>query len=347
MEANLIKKYSPKFNIKLTDGKAYPLIRITIKDKYPKVLTARKVDDKRSIYFGSYPNVGAMRLVLKTIRRIFPFESTLNHSKKTCLYYHLGLCPCCEYHGDGDYKKTIQRIIKFLEGQTKSVIKDLETERNSLSKIEHYEEANLIQKKIDAIKYVTSPVYKPFEYELNPNLKIDIRQKETALLLEILQNHGINIKKINKIECFDISNISGSFVTGSMVVFENGDAKKSEYKRFKIRSEVKGKPNDVAAISEIINRRLKHSDWKFPDLIIVDGGKGQVSSARNEIQKSKLNIPVIGLAKKEETIVTSDLKEINLSRNNQALYLIMRIRDEAHRFAIYYHRKLRSKNIFN
>lgn len=347
LEANLIKEFLPKFNIKLMDGKAYPLIRITIKDKYPKVLTARKEDDKRSLYFGPYPNAGSMKLVLKTVRRIFPFETALNHPKKPCLYYHLSLCPCCEYYGDGKYKKEIRRIINFLKGKTKDVIKDLEKERNTLSKSENFEQANLIQKKIDAIKYVTSPIYKPFEYELNPNLKTDIRQKETTLLLEVLNRHGIDVKKLERIECFDISNISGSLVTGSMVVFENGDPNKNEYKRFKIKNETMGKPNDFAAIAEIISRRLKHTDWTLPDLIIVDGGKGQVSFANKAMNELGINIPIIGLAKREETIITSNLKEINLPRNNQALYLIMRVRDEAHRFAINYHKKLRSKNIFS
>ncbi|OGH06091.1 MAG: hypothetical protein A2W22_04215 [Candidatus Levybacteria bacterium RBG_16_35_11] len=346
LEANFIKKYQPKFNIKLTDGKSYPLIRITIKEKFPKILTARRMENNKSIYFGPYPNAGAMKMVLKTIRRIFPYESVKNHPKKTCLYYHIGLCPCCEALGDGEYRKNIRRIIKFLNGQTKNVILDLEKERNLESKEENYEKASLIQKRIEAIKYVTSPVYKPQEYEFNVNLISDIRERERVLLQKTLNDYGIPIEKLERIECFDVSNIHGNLVTGSMVVFENGEPQKSGYRRFRVRSEVKGKPNDVLAMEEIIKRRLKYKEWQKPDLIIVDGGKGQVSAAMKVLKEENIDISVIGLAKREETIITPSLRELKLPRNNPGLYLIMRIRDEAHRFAITYHRKLRSKALF-
>lgn len=346
LEANYIKKYNPKFNIKLTDGKSYPLIKITIKDKYPKVLMARRIEEKKSIYFGPFPDIGAMKMVLKLIRRIFPYESVRNHPKRICLYHHINLCPCCEILGDGEYKKNIRRIIKFLKGQTKNVISDLEKERNLESKKENYEEAKIIQQKINAIKLITSPVYKPWEYELNPNLKSDIRTSELEALRKALDDNGVKTEKLTRIECFDISNIHGNQVAGSMVVFINGDSEKSEYKKFKVRSEIKGKPNDVQAMEEILKRRLKHNDWQNPDLIIVDGGKGQVSSATKALNESKIEIPAIGLAKREETIITSDFKEINLPRNNPGFYLILRIRDEAHRFAVTYHRKLRSREMF-
>jgi len=346
LEANYIKKYTPKFNIKLTDGKSYPLIEIAIKDKCPKVLTARKIENKKSIYFGPYPNIKEMKMVLKLIRRIFPYESVRNHPKKVCLYHHINLCPCCEVFGDGEYKKNIKRIIKFLKGQTKNVISDLEKERNIESKKENYEEAEIIQQKIDAIKLITSPVYKPWEYELNPNLKSDIRISELDALEKALEDNGAKTEKLTRIECFDISNIHGNQVTGSMVVFINGDPEKSEYKRFKVKSEVKGKPNDVQAMEEILKRRLRHDDWHNPNLIIVDGGKGQVSSATKALSESKKEIPVIGLAKRKETIITTDFREINLPKTNPGFYLLLRIRDEAHRFAVTYHRKLRSKEMF-
>ncbi|OGH10141.1 MAG: hypothetical protein A2152_00775 [Candidatus Levybacteria bacterium RBG_16_35_6] len=345
LEANLIKKHAPKFNIKLTDGKEYPLIRITVKEKCPKVLTARKIDDKDSIYFGPYPNANAMRLVLRILRRIFPYESVKNHPKKTCFYYHINLCPCSEVYGNKEYRKDIRRIIKFLKGQTKNVISDLEKERDSESNNENYEKADQIQKRIEAINYVTSPFYKPQEYEFNANLKSDIRENEINSLRKTLNENRVYIERLSRIECFDVSNIHGNLVTGSMVVFIDGDPEKSGYRRFKVRSEIKGKPNDVQAIGEIIGRRLKHREWQKPDLIIVDGGKGQVDSALKTLSESKIKISVIGLAKREETVITPDLKEINLPRTNPGLYLIMRIRDEAHRFAITYHKKLRAKEL--
>ena len=347
LEANLIKKHQPKYNIKLTDGKAYPLIKISVKDEYPKVLVARKPDDERSIYFGPFPNTGAMRLVLKTIRRIFPFQSTQNHPNKLCFYYHLGLCPCPGVLKDKKYKQTIKHIVKFLNGQTKSVIKDLEKERNDFSKAQQFEDALLVQNKIDAIKLVTSKFYKPFEYEKNPNLREDIRTEELNLLIENLNKENIGITKLNRIECFDISNTSGKNATGSMVVFINGEKESSLYRKFKIRGSYNDLPNDFAMMEEVITRRLKHSGWGFPDLIIVDGGKGQISSAVKALANEDIHIPIVGLAKQEEIIITADFKEIILPKDSKQLHLVMRIRDEAHRFAINHHKKLRAKSIYN
>lgn len=346
LEASLIKKYKPKYNLKLTDDKAYPLIRVTIKDKYPKVLTARKVENDNDLYFGPFPNSGSVKLVLKITRRIFPYVSVSNHPKKICFYNHIGLCPCPEVLNDRHYKTNIKHLVKFLNGKTKSVIKDLEKERNTKSKSEKYEEASKIQKQIDAIKYVTSPVIKPFEYELNPNLKIDLRNEEINTLITILSNYNINLKKLERIECFDISNFSGKNSVGSMVVFENGESKKAQYRRFKIIN-TNGRQNDFQAMNEIIKRRFKHTEWTKPNLIIVDGGKPQVSSAISALSKYNIYIPIIGLAKKDEEIITENFTTIKLSKSSKALHLIMRIRDEAHRFAITYHKKLRSKESFS
>ncbi len=352
LESHYIKKHKPKYNIKLTDDKAYPLIRITIKDSYPKVLIARKASDKNSIYFGPYPNAaGALRLTLKTIRRIFPYQSVPNHAKRICLYYHLGLCPCPPVFASRqlrkDYKKTIKHITDFLNGNTKKIIKDLTKERNSLSIKENFEKAKAIQNKITAIELITGPFYKTkLDLDINPNLTDDLRKKEMNDLINILNENGVCVKTLERIECFDISNTSGTNATGSMVVFIQGEKDGSKYRKFKIKT--LNSPNDSAMMEEVLQRRMKHSEWPMPDLIIVDGGKGQVSAALKIMKQfNNLTIPIIGLAKREETILTSDFKEIVLSKSSPALKLIMRIRDEAHRFAISYHRKLRSKNFLN
>ncbi len=347
LEANLIKKYRPKYNIKLTDGKAYPIIKITVKDTYPRVLIARKTDDPRSLYFGPFPNANSMRLVLKTIRKIFPFQSVLNHPNKLCFYSHLGLCPCPSVTNDKKYKKTITHIVKFLNGEAKSVVRDLEKERNYFSKKQQFEYALSTQNKIDAIKLVTSKLYKPFEYEKNPNLREDIRNEELNLLMENLIKENVNVTKLNRIECFDISNTSGKDATGSMVVFINGEKESSLYRKFKIHNTYNDRPNDFAMMEEVITRRLKHTEWIFPDLIIVDGGKGQISSAQRALAQANIQIPIIGLAKQKEIIITADFKEIILPQDSKELHLVMRIRDEAHRFAIGYHKKLRAKSAYN
>ena len=234
----------------------------------------------------------------------------------------------------------------FLEGNTKKIIKDLEKERDSLSKKLDFENASLLQKKIDAIKLITSPFYKPFVYEENPNFKSDVLQKELNSLIQILNENKVNVKKLERIECYDISNISGKSATASMVVLKNGEKDTSSYRRFKIRGFYNNKANDFAMLSEVLKRRFNHNEWPFPDLLVVDGGKGQVSSVLKVLSKLNVKIPLIGLAKKEETIITSALKEIKLPRNSKALLLIIKIRNEAHRFAITYHKKLRSKLIF-
>lgn len=349
LEANYIKKFKPKYNIRLTDGKSYPLIRITIKDKYPKIVIARNRNDKSSIYFGPYPNSSALKLVLKLTRRIFPYQSVLNHTKKICLYYHLGLCPCPYVFDTKDlrkeYRKNIQHIISFLEGRTKKVVGDLEKEKNKLVKKEEFEKANVIQNKINAIHIITDPLYKKkVDNNINPNLEEDLRSSELSELKSILKKNNTQVLDLERIECFDISNILGTNATGSMVVFINGEKDGSKYRKFKIKTI--GSPNDFGMIEEVLRRRLSHKEWPMPDLLIVDGGKGQVSSALKVLamkQFGNLTIPVIGLAKQFETIVTSDFKEISLPKESSALKLIMRIRDEAHRFAITYHKKLRSK----
>jgi len=352
LEAALIKKYKPKYNIRLVDGKSYPLIRVVSKAEFPAIVTARKMDDKKSLYFGPYPSSTSVRLVLKSLRKIFPYQSILNHPKRICLYHHLGLCPCPPLFKTNEekknYKKTIRHIIGFLEGKSKEEIKKLEEERNNLSKNEEYEKASLVQSQLDAIYYVTQPKHQAFDYQVNPNLREDLRQKEMQDLQKILLENNISINLPKRIECYDNSNIQGTNPVSSMVVLTDGEIDKSQYRKFKIRS-VKG-PNDFATMQEVLTRRFKHNEWPMPDLLVVDGGKGQVSSAKEALQilNMKQQMPkftIIGLAKREEIIITSDLHEIKLSRKNPALQLIMRIRDEAHRFAITYHRKLRSKAV--
>lgn len=348
LESDYIKRYKPKYNIKLTDDKAYPLIRITVKDIYPKVLIARKAQDKNSIYFGPFPNAAsALALTLKTIRRIFPYQSVLNHPKKLCLYYHLNLCPCPEVLNDKEYKTNINHLIDFLNGKTKKVIKELEIERDKFGKLEEFEKADLIQKKINAIKLITGPFYKTgLDFNIDPNLKEDLLSNALSSLRYTLYQNKVYVKKLQRIECYDISNIAGTNATGSMVVFTNGEKDSSQYRRFRIKnfSNFPNLPNDFAMMREILSRRLSHKEWPMPDLIIVDGGKGQVSSGLKVLQQMDKNIPLIGLAKRQESIITSNFKEIVLPKHSEGLKLVMKIRDEAHRFAITYHRKLRSKN---
>jgi excinuclease ABC subunit C len=373
LEAYFIKKYHPKYNIRMADDKSYPLIKITKKDDYPSVLFARKMDDPRSSYFGPYPNSGAVKLVLKTLRRAFPYTSTLNHAKRVCLYHHLGLCPCPPIFNSPElkkeYRKNIFNIIRVLEGKSQMVVKDLTKEMEELSENERFEEAAELKRKINALKIITEPAHRPFEYDVNPNLRSDIREKELEGLRTALKEKGLPLKKLERIECYDISNIQGTNSTGSLVVLTNGEIDKSQYRKFKIHLD--GKPNDFAMMQEMLERRLKHDEWASPDLIIVDGGKGQLSSALEAMKKKDIFFPVVGLAKREETIIIpteqvffdnsmvaensdgglkpygpneNNFLELVLPKSSPSLHLIQRIRNEAHRFAITYHRKLRSRS---
>lgn len=371
LEAFYIKKFRPKYNIKLIDGKSYPLIRITIKDEYPVVMFARQMTDDSSLYFGPFPNAGAVKLVLKTLRKIFPFVSVLRHPPYKCLYYHLGLCPCPIINSSTEsrkvYSSSIKSIIKMLDGKTRDVIRDLESERELASGKEEYEEANFLQKKIDALRLITEPVHAPFEYDTNPNLRSDLRQEELDQLKTALIEHGLEVNTLSRIECYDISNIQGTNSTGSMVVLTNGEIDKSQYRKFKISLD--GKPNDFAMMEEMLTRRLKHTEWPDPSLLLIDGGKGQVASVLVALSATGRSFPVVGLAKREETLIIAkdqpffnkntkvvstgrklygtnedSFQELSLGRKSPALNLVKRIRDEAHRFAVSYHRTLRSKS---
>lgn len=374
LEAFYIKKFAPKYNIRLTDNKSYPLIRITVKETYPAVLTARKTDDPHSIYFGPFPSSSSVRMVLRVLRRIFPYHSTVNHPKHACLYHHLGLCPCLPAYDTTEnraaYKKNIKLIIRILEGEVRPLIRELEGERDLASKSEEFENALILQKQIDALTYITQPFHNPVDYHVNPNLREDLRMSEMKDLQEVLKKAGYtDLKLPEKIECYDISHFQGKLTVASMVVFMYGEKDGSLYRKYKIQHEKT--PDDFMSMREVLTRRLKHTEWEYPDLLIVDGGRGQVSSALEVFMEKGITIPLIGLAKREEHIIVplnhpkivrqpgvhntgygapkskdSDVfLEIGLPKKSKGLLLMMRIRDEAHRFAITYHRLLRSKNL--
>jgi excinuclease ABC subunit C len=247
------------------------------------------------------------------------------------------------------YQQQIKRIVAMLEGKSQKIMKDLAKERDLLTRSENFEKAQEVQRQLQALAYVTQPFRQGFEYDTNPNLRSDTRSEEVSILQKVLQAHGMQVSLPEKIECYDISNIQGTNAVGSMVVFIEGEKESALYRKYKIRRE--NTPNDFAMMEEVLTRRLKHTEWKYPDLLVVDGGKGQITSALKALASHNLQIPLIGLAKREETIIIpkgiseDHFEEVSLSKNSPALQLLMRIRDEAHRFAITYHRKLRSKKM--
>lgn len=341
LEAKLIKKFQPQFNAQLKDDKDFLYILIS-KENFPAVITGRKQDLNRAkTYFGPFPSANAARITLKTLRRILPFRINCTPlQNRACLGYHIGLCPgvCAGKISPQDYAKIITRIKKFLNGDSQKLIFELEREVKKLSKELEFEKAALIQNKINSIKHITQKVESVEKYLSGPS----ILESQYQFQLEGLRN-ALGLNKIpERIECYDISNISGTSSTGSMVVLTAGQVTKSEYRRFKI-IKVKG-VNDPAMMKEVLERRFSNK-WQKPDLIIVDGGKQQLSAGLDVLNKFNLQIPIFGLAKKlEEIYIPGKKTTIRFKPNSPALFLLQRIRDEAHRFAIGYHRLLRSKS---
>lgn len=337
LEANLIRKLAPKYNVDWKDGKSYPLIEITIKDTVPMVRFVRQETNPKARYFGPYPTGSDLTWLLRFLRRLFPYVSQPHRGNKPCLRSHLGLCPCPEVFTNKEaqkqYKKDLNNLIEFLEGKRQVVQKRLVKEMEEASSKQDYEKAGDLKAKIDKIGFATMERIQPWEYELNPNLVTDRRETELKELAEVL-----GIPTIEKIECYDISNTAGTNATGAQVVFVNGVPEKKFYRRYKIKKE-KG-PDDFAMMEEMLKRRLK-SDVVMPELIVIDGGKGQLG----KITKVVSGVKIIGLAKRLETIYTDDGKEIQLGLNSPALHVLQRLRDEAHRFSRKYHFYLRTKNM--
>lgn len=359
LEAHLVKKYKPVYNSALKDDKHPLYIKIT-REKYPRVLTARKNDlskTKNKAIYGPFPSAKNVKYVLKMLRRIFPF-SEHEPGKRACLYNQIGLCQPCpneiekEENKDKrknfvkEYNNNLSNINRFLGGKIKFVQSKLDKQMKLFSKQQEFEKAAKIREKIEKIDYITQPVT-PIKYFVeNPNLIEDIREEELRDLGNILSQFISITQPLRRIECYDVAHISGSKPTASMVTFINGDPDKNYYRHFRIRQK-KGQ-DDIASLNEVAKRRKKYlASWGIPDLIVVDGGKGQVSTFYKEFKAYK--IPLVGLAKKREQLVIPKSKNDKISFNvitltpGGALNLLQRIRNEAHRFARRLHYKLLKK----
>ena len=483
LESNLIKEHRPKYNTMLKDDKNYPFIKVTAGEDFPRIMLARKMKKDKSRYFGPYTSAGAVKDVIELTRKLYHLRSCSRNlpkdigKERPCLYYHIKQCnaPCQGYISQEDYKKQVDRLLDFLNGNHKEIMKELQEKMFQASENLDFEEAaqyrDLIQsvekigerQKItnqhredkdiiaaamdggDAVtqvffvrdgkligrdhfymktapgedrKGVLSSFLKQF-YAGTPYIPKEIMLQEEVEDLEliaqwlekkkgqkvriavpkkgtkeklvelayqnaqmVLQRDRERIKReegrtigavkeiadllglpeVNRIEAFDISNISGFQSVGSMVVYEKGKPKKSDYRKFKIKW-VKG-PNDYASMEEVLTRRFVHgldeqeerkaenledtygSFTRFPDLLMMDGGRGQVNIALEVLQKLNLQIPVCGMVKDDRHRTRGlyyNNVEIPISRDSEGFKLITRIQDEAHRFAIEYHRSLRSK----
>lgn len=366
LEAKLIKEHKPKFNSRAKDDKHPLYIKVT-GEEYPKITTSRLEDLPNARYYGPFPSSRALRQVLRQIRKIFPYCAKKSLAGRPCFYSHLGLCnPCpnkiskiknqnAKSRQTSVYRANIRNIRNILSGKTDKVTLELERKMKKAAKAKKFEEAVLYRDQLRRLEYITTP-YKPTTaYLENPHLLEDIHAAEKNALARVLRKHaGISVNP-RRIECFDAAHLRGSDSTASMVTFVDGEPEKRFYRHFKIKS---GEGmNDFASISEVFSRRARHfTDWGKPDLFIVDGGKPQISAARKALRDQKIDLPLIGLAKRQEEIIalrenrrlkTRSFKSIKLARNSPALHILQRIRDEAHRFARSYHLKLRLKTLHN
>ncbi len=484
LEANLIKKHKPKYNILLRDDKRYPYIKITVNEKYPRVIKTRKIQKDGAKYFGPYTSSGAVNDTLQIIRNLYPIrtcKSKLNGQKikdRPCLNHFIDKClaPCQGNVDKDEYMDLINDIIMFLSGKEEKLIDIIEEKMKKASKNLDFENAakyrdqklsleHILQKQkvvstniidqdiigmargIDQVciqvffvragkmqgrehfiltdtdgkerneilssfikQFYLGASYVPKEVLIEKDFddreiisywlsdkrgskvyikvpKIGDKNKLMNMVkknaLEIINNSNnfkgkrnkskealkelkelLNLDVLpNRIEAFDISNIQGVESVGSMIVFEKGERKPSDYRRFKIKS-IHG-PNDYASMEEIISRRFNRgikekemlkknkigieSFSLFPDILMVDGGKGHVNVAKSVLKKLNLDILVCGLVKDDfhrtRGIIYNN-EELNIKKNSKLFRLITKIQDEAHRFAINYHRSLRNKKVF-
>lgn len=342
LEARLIKQYKPKYNSREKDDKSFPYIHIT-DEPFPRIFIKRLIKNAErepGIYYGPFIDVKALRSALKFVLKTFPIATcskSIEKQKKACLKYQYKLCsaPCANKISKQEYNKRIEQISKLFAGDKDSLLKELYINMKINSDALDFERAAENRNQIYALEKsiknvrITTP-------------DTDFRMDESLMELK----NSLNLETLPyRIAGFDISNIGGTLATGSLVIFENGLPKKEDYRKYKIRQTG---PDDVAMIKEVLNRRCKRiieQNEIKDDLILIDGGKGQVNSASRVLKEYNLNTPIIGLAKKnEEIFFPHQSNPIILPKNSKALFLLQRIRDEAHRFAISYHKKLRSKS---
>lgn len=337
LERMLIKKHKPPYNIMLKDDKNYLYLKIKEED-FPRVEFVRRPNFRQKAkYFGPFPWSRPVKQVYRYFHKIFPLRSCATMPKKPCLEYHMGRClaPCVDGISKEQYKKIVDRVIEFFEGNEDKFIAEAEAKMKKASEQKNFEKAAYYRDQMRAMTKLK-------EIRLT-SLQIQKRSEQEKIRKALFQiKTKLKLKKIPKrIEIYDISNIQGQMAVGSMVVFTNGQPDKQEYRKFKIKT-IQG-ANDPAMLKEVIMRRVKNK-WPKPDLAIMDGGKGQLNAVK-DIWK-EYDVPVVALAKREEEIYLPNIKNPRkLPEGSEGYYLMQRMRDEAHRFAIAYHRKLRLKGI--
>lgn len=320
LEAKLIKKHQPLYNARTKDDTSFWYVEIT-KEEYPRVLMVRGKDivGRSGVTYGPFTNASDLRAALHIVRKIFPFSthapSEVGKARRPCFNAQIDLCPgiCVGRMGKKEYARIIRNIKLFLSGNKQKLVAQLERDMKKAAKELEFEEAARLKKQLFALNHI----------------------QDTALITKdtkpMAPGSGV------RIEGYDISNISGSFPVGAMVVFIDGRPAKAEYKKFKIRTI--DQSDDTGMIREMLERRFGNS-WPLPDLLLIDGGKGQVNTARKVVEASGLRIPVVGIAKGPTRKKNEFVGKVPKNTDEETL---IRVRDEAHRFAISYHKQVRGK----
>lgn len=358
LEAEMVKRYMPKYNILLRDDKSNCFIRIDIKSQAPSVTITRRPLDDQAEYFGPFLSSGPLRKALNILRKIFPYSTHTTLPSRACLQYHLGLCPGPETkdYNREKYLKDLKNLILYIKGNKNKLIKTLESDMKLASKQQNYEHAAVLRNRLRNLKSIQTQVV--------------FGDSETV---DLSKDHALfDIYKLFKLKspprhiaAFDISHLQGTNVVASEVVFSNGAADKKHYRKYKMHTSGN---DDYLHMYEVIYRSTKNNNKSTPNLILIDGGKGQLSFAIKALQENNQSIPIIGITKKYEEIIihktksninlsdtylkllkvekredSTDYIKILLSQNSHIVKLLQRIRDESHRFAVSYHSHLKLK----
>jgi len=334
LEANLIKKYQPKYNTKEKDDKSFNYIVIT-KEDFPRVLAVHGKDLEKKYpakdikyLFGPFPYGNIFNAAMKIIRKMFPFRDIcFPYSNKACFNRQIGLCPgvCAGEVSKIEYGRIINRVKLFFEGKKSLLIKSLRREMLSYAKKKDFEKANVIKKTAFALNHIQDVSL----------IKEEFRRPPIIFGERFLKKNDLNNYNTRRIEAYDVAHTSGVNTVGVMTVVENGTAKKSDYRKFNILDKTSG--NDTASLAEILDRRLKHNDWSLPYIIAVDGGKAQVNVARKVLNKYGYKITIVGIVKNKKhkpKMIVGD-KKIIINHEKE----ILLANYEAHRFALSFHHK--------
>ena len=342
LESQLIKKYKPDFNVKLRDDKKYFYVVIT-NDKWPKILITHQPENQKTI--GPFVDGNALKITLRFLRRLFPFCTCKQLHSNFCLNYHINRCLgfCClkdkpaAKEIEKQYSQNIKAITQILNGKKSSLIKELKSQAIKLAQKQEFEKAIELRNKI----FKLEKTFENAKILSNKDYRENINENILKTIKTIFQLNNLPIR----IEAYDVSNIQGKFAVASMIVFTNAEPDKNEYRKFKIQK--LSEPNDVGMIKQVLQRRLKHSEWPNPDLIFIDGGIPQLNTVQKQILEKRKTIDVLAFAKGKSEIFCSTMKKavpmVQLSNNIQNFLKL--IDSEAHRFAISYYRKLHRKSL--